>query len=217
MKKILIMLVLISLAASAQVRRHSKLGLKVSRTATGHSVSLSGCSDTTPGVSFNFYRGTSAGGENTTALNASPLATCSYIDTTVTALNTYFYVAKAFLSTASPQLSGPSNEVTAAIPADPQPAAPTGLTVGTVALNKVPLKWKAPVKQLGVDVNSYNIMRCYEATCPGPPKVGETIETMYLDTCTYPKVCYYEITANDTAYGKNVITKSSNIVEAKIN
>ena len=56
--------------------------------AFAHSVSLT-CSDATPGVTFNFYRGTTPGGESSTPINSSPVATCAYTDTTVVGLQTY--------------------------------------------------------------------------------------------------------------------------------
>jgi hypothetical protein len=148
-------------------------------TATAHSVTLGGCTDTAAGVQFNFYKGTASGGESATALNASPLATCSYTDTAVTALQTYWYVAKAYLSTASPSLSGPSNEVSATIPADAQPPAPTGLTVETVTENRVPLKW-TPVNLQGI---SYDVFRGVEPKLPDPKQLASGLTAAsYVDT-----------------------------------
>ena len=61
---------------------------------------------------YNVYRGTTAGGESTTPLNASPLSasTTSYQDTTVQPGNTYFYTVQAV---SGPAFNGRSNEASA--------------------------------------------------------------------------------------------------------
>ena len=63
------------------------------------SVTLSWTSSVTPGTSVNVYRGTATGGPYT-LLTATPLAvgTVTYVDTTVTPGNTYFYVVTALLN-----------------------------------------------------------------------------------------------------------------------
>ena len=73
-----------------------------------------------PTLAYNIYRGTTAGGESATPLNASPIdagcsstTTCVYVDTTVSAGATYYYTAKATLNGG---LSAASNEVSAQIP-----------------------------------------------------------------------------------------------------
>src|SRR5580692_1766072 len=104
-------------------------------------------------------------------------------------------VAKAYLSTATPPgLSGPSNEVSGTTPADAAPAAPTGLSVGTISENKIPLQWNAPQKQPGYDVVAYQIMRGTQPTLPSPALIGIVPEwtLAYTDTgCN--KTCYYEV------------------------
>jgi fibronectin type 3 domain-containing protein len=102
--------------------------------SNAHSVSLTCTASTSTGVTgYNFYRGTSPGGESSTALNSTPVSTCSYTDTTVAAATTYYYVAKAYCPTCSPTLSAASNEATANVPADAQPNPPANLTVTTVS------------------------------------------------------------------------------------
>jgi fibronectin type 3 domain-containing protein len=64
-------------------------------------------------VGFNLYRGAQAGGPYT-KMNSSELATASYTDSSVTAGQTYYYVATDVNS--SGQESTYSNQVTAAIP-----------------------------------------------------------------------------------------------------
>jgi hypothetical protein len=78
-----------------------------------HSVLLEGCESTTPGVQYNFYRGTEPHQESTTPLNITPLSTCSYRDLTVENGDTYYYTAKAILLG---QLSDASDEVIVVIP-----------------------------------------------------------------------------------------------------
>jgi hypothetical protein len=204
----------------AQQCTPSLLVAAISEGATGgHSVTLS-CSDTTLGVSFNFYKASTSGGESAAALNASPLASCSYTDTAVTALQTYYYTAKAYLATASPSLSNPSNEVQAVIPADSQPAAPV-LNAPTVAGNQVDLNWTI-AQQAGVTVNSTAVFRCTNLGCPAPPKIATVTypALSYVDTppCSSRKPCtwHWETKANDLVNGKKVTTGPSNIVTATV-
>jgi hypothetical protein len=98
--------------------------------ATPHSVALSCTAPSGNVTGYNFYRGTTSGGENYSApINgASLVPTCSYTDLNVTALATYFYTVKASCLTCTIVLSNPSNEFQATIPADPQISPPTGLT-----------------------------------------------------------------------------------------
>jgi hypothetical protein len=60
-------------------------------------VSLAWTASTTTGAQYNILRGTTAGGESATPINATPLAagTTSYNDTTVIGGTTYFYAAVA--------------------------------------------------------------------------------------------------------------------------
>jgi len=185
-------------------------------TATPHSVTLGGCTDVTAGVSFNFYKGTTPGGESSTPLNASPSATCSYVDTAVTALSTYYYVARAYLATASQNLSGPSNEVTATIPADSQPQPPTGLTVGPISQNQVPLQWQAPVEPPGVVLDAYLVMRGGEKTLPSPTQIATTRATNYTDSNPLPGKHFYAVKTKVTVNGIVETCCRSNVAEAII-
>jgi hypothetical protein len=185
-------------------------------TGPPHSVTLGGCTDATPGVSFNFYRGTASGGENAIPLNAAPLANCNYVDSAVTPLQTYYYTAKAYLATANPNLSSPSNEVTATIPADSQPAAPTGLSVGPISNNRVPLQWNAPPVQAGVTVNGYTVWRGSKPTLPSPSKLATVTNLNYTDAKPLKGKHFYEVKAQDTVARKKVTTEPSNIVVAVV-
>ncbi|HZR63497.1 MAG TPA: FG-GAP-like repeat-containing protein [Terriglobales bacterium] len=88
-----------------------------------HSVTLTWGASTTPYVAYNVYRSNTSGAYNTTPL-ASVSAT-SYTDSTVQAGQIYFYVVKAVDATHPNNLSAPSNEAMAVIPASsgtaPQP------------------------------------------------------------------------------------------------
>jgi hypothetical protein len=221
MKNILLF-TLLSVMVNAQTTKPVLKATVNSAGVTGHSVTLSGCVSSTPNVQFNFYRGSAPGQESSTALNTvngvtTPLTTCNYVDTSVVGLQTYYYVAKAYLSTATQSLSGPSNEVEAVIPGDPQPAAPTGLTSGPISGNKVPLRWNAPAPQPGVTVDGYNVFGCSEDACPDPPKIAKTTVPNFVAVCTHAsKHCPYVVSANDTQNGKSVVTPKSNIYIANI-
>ena len=79
-----------------------------------HSVDLSWNASQSSGVvGYNIYRGTVSGGPYS-KVNSTPNADTTYTDPTVTAGQTYFYVAKA-VDTNDAE-SGPSNEVQAVIP-----------------------------------------------------------------------------------------------------
>jgi hypothetical protein len=112
-------------------RKAFNLSAAVANTASGHSVTLTWTASITSTVTgYNVYRGTTAGSESATPLNASPVQS-PYVDNTVAPLTTYFYVVKAFCPTCSPSLSIASNEPQANVPGDPQPAPPTGVTTAS--------------------------------------------------------------------------------------
>jgi beta-glucanase (GH16 family) len=59
---------------------------------------------------YNIYRGTSAGGESATPLNATPVTGTTYQDTTASPATTYYYVVRAVSAAGT---SGASNEASA--------------------------------------------------------------------------------------------------------
>jgi HYDIN/CFA65/VesB-like, Ig-like domain/Abnormal spindle-like microcephaly-assoc'd, ASPM-SPD-2-Hydin/Cep192 domain 4 len=84
------------------------------QTVTQHSIVLSWDASISSGVSgYNVYRATSSGGYNTTPLNASPVTTVSFTDSTVSSGSQYFYVVTAVDGN---QISADSNEVSVSIP-----------------------------------------------------------------------------------------------------
>lgn len=98
------------------------------------SVSAAGCSSTaTPACSFgyNVYKGTAAGQESVTPINAAVISGTTFVDGSIvlgaTPATYYYYVeAVETVGTVIAQ-SVPSNEVSATFPG--QPAAPTAATV----------------------------------------------------------------------------------------
>lgn len=194
----------------------------VGSSVQGPSVSLT-CTPPSTGVtpnSYNFYRSTTTGTGYVIVGNSS---TCAYTDTTVTFNTTYYYVATSVNTATCPSgsvcESADSNEASATVGQNPVPNPPTGLKVGTIVSNNVPLQWNAPIPQSGVVVNAYNVYRCTASTCPAPPKIAVVTETAYTDTSckttTKKPFCYYEVKATDTVNKKQVITGPSNIVSAK--
>lgn len=90
---------------------------QVKATATAHSVSLTWTDPTgqPTGSAINLYRGSAAGGESTTPVNGTPVAigVKAFMDSSVTANSTYFYIAKTCVGTVC---SAPSNEVSVTVP-----------------------------------------------------------------------------------------------------
>ena len=74
--------------------------------------------DTNPLIGYNVYRGTMAGGESGTPINATPvsvgcLTACTYQDNNVVAGQVYFYIVRATLNGVP---STASNEASSTIP-----------------------------------------------------------------------------------------------------
>ena len=76
-----------------------------------HTVTLSWKPSTSAVVGYNVYR---RGASGVIRLNFAPVSATSYVDSTVSAGQTYFYVTKA-VSAKGPE-SAPSNEVRADVP-----------------------------------------------------------------------------------------------------
>jgi hypothetical protein len=82
---------------------------------TSHTVSLSwNPSSSSSVVGYNVYRGTSSGGPYSVRLTSSPLSDTSFVDSTVQASSTYYYVATAVDSDSGE--SANSNQAKAVIP-----------------------------------------------------------------------------------------------------
>ena len=63
-----------------------------------HAANLSWTASTTPNVTYNVYRAAASTGPFTTPLNSSPITGTTYVDTTVQAGQTYYYVVTAVAS-----------------------------------------------------------------------------------------------------------------------
>ena len=79
-----------------------------------HTATLSWTASSSPNVTYNVYRGTTSGGPYATKVNSAPITGLSYVDTTVQAGQTYYYVATAVNSDALE--SAYSNQAPATIP-----------------------------------------------------------------------------------------------------
>jgi cellulose 1,4-beta-cellobiosidase len=91
--------------------------------ATQHSVTLTWTASTSPNVTYTVYRATAQAGPFTAI--GTGIAGVTFVDTTATPGTTYYYEIDAVDSTSMAD-SGPSNEVNAKEPINPNP--PTALT-----------------------------------------------------------------------------------------
>ena len=67
-------------------------------------------------MGYNVYRGSSSEGESSTPLNASPINGTTYVDESVVAGTTYYYVVTAVASNG--EQSAASGETEATVPAN---------------------------------------------------------------------------------------------------
>ena len=110
---------------SASGSRSASLAFADNASGSPQSVSLSGTgthdvmlswSDTGSGIlGYNVYRGTTSGGESSTPLNSTPVASATFTDESVQAGQTYYYYVTAVSSTGDTQ-SPVSNEASATVP-----------------------------------------------------------------------------------------------------
>ena len=112
MKKLLAVLALIVASAGMAQAQHSA-------TLTWGASTPGTCAGT-PTLAYNVFRGTTAGGEGTTPLNATPLTVLTFSDTTVVMGTTYFYKVQGVETCGTFVLtSAMSNEVSAVFPGNP--------------------------------------------------------------------------------------------------
>ena len=133
---------------------------------------------------YQIFRGTTPGGESSTAL-ASVTGT-TYTDTTTTPGVAYYYTVKAISPLAT---SVASNEATAtATPLPPGP--PTDLTA-TPGIAQIALAWTAPTDPGNPALTGYQIFR---GTTPGGESstaLASVTGTTYTDTTVTPGVAYF--------------------------
>lgn len=98
--------------------------------ASNHQVTLNWDPSSVPNLSYYVFRGPTAGGELSQSITPTPVAlncnsrtACTWVDTAVSAGQTYYYTVEAYNGTT---LSGPSNETIAVVPVNPA----TDLTIG---------------------------------------------------------------------------------------
>jgi fibronectin type 3 domain-containing protein/lysophospholipase L1-like esterase len=141
----------------------------------------------TGATSYNIYRGTTAGGESTTAI-ATGVTTASYTDSGLTNGTTYYYKVSAVNSSGT---SGYSNEASATPSAGSPPPAPTGLgaTAGNALVN---LSWTA-----SAGATSYNVYRGTTAAGESTTAIATGITTTsYSNTgLTNGTTYYYKVAA----------------------
>ena len=140
--------------------------------------------------SYSIFRGTTAGGESTTAI-ATGVTTTSYTNTGLTNGTKYYYEIKAVNSAGS---SAYSNEASATPVAPTVPAAPTGLTA-TAGNTQVALSWAA-----SSGATSYSVFRGTTAGGESTTAVATGITTTsYTNTgLTNGTTYYYKVTAVNT-------------------
>jgi fibronectin type 3 domain-containing protein len=135
-------------------------------------------------TSYNVYRGTSAGGEGSTAI-ATGVTGTSFVNTGLTNGTAYYYKVAAVSGGGT---SAMSNEASAT-PLPPTPSAPTGLAA-SAADTKVTLSWTA-----SSGATSYNV---YRGTTAGgesttPVASNLTAGTTYTDTGLTDGTAYYYV------------------------
>ena len=73
-----------------------------------HAANLSWTASSTPDATYNVYRAAASTGPFTTPLNSSPITGITYVDTTVQAGQTYYYVVTAVANGTESAFSSPS-------------------------------------------------------------------------------------------------------------
>ena len=178
-------------------------GLGATGGAKQVSLSWTGSSGAT---SYNLYRGTTAGGESTTAVKTGITGT-TYTDPGLADSTTYYYVVKAANSVGE---SGPSNEANATTsPPTPPPPPPTGLSA-TGGAKQISLSWTA-----AGGASSYNIYRATNAGGPYPTKVNASpvTGTTFNDTGLADSATFYYIVTSVGPGGES--TTNSNEAHAR--
>lgn len=185
-KKLLLIACAIIFVNSAVLAQAPKIRLSAT---SPHSVTLT-CS---PGAGvtpsgYNFFKGTKSGGESTTPVNSSPISTCNYVDTAVSAATQYFYTATEIVGGVS---SGPSAEVSGTVPVFSPGAASLVINGTTGAASWSPSPDGAA---------AYNV---YIGTSPGGESSTPANASLIDAGCTSTSTCTYQLaglTVGDTYY-----------------
>jgi hypothetical protein len=153
----------------------------------------------TGAAGYNIYRGTSAGGESPTPINASPVTSLNYTDTGLMPGGTYYYVVKAWNAGGSSASSGEASATTL-------PTAAAGLSASALSSSSISLSWTAATGATG-----YNIYRGTsaggESATPvnGVPVVGTT----FTDTGLAESTAYYYVVKAVNAGGSSAASNEA--------
>ena len=151
----------------------------LSAVAGAAQIALTWTAPTNPGnpalTGYQIFRGTTPGGESSTALTT--VTGTTYTDTTTTPGITYYYTVTAISPLAS---STASNEATAT--ANPLPPSPPRSMIATPGTAQITLAWTAPTNPGNPALTGYQIFR---GTTPGgesrhrrsPPSPGRPTPT----------------------------------------
>ena len=155
-------------------------------------------------TSYNVYRGTTAGGESTTAVATGQTGT-TYTNTGLTNGTTYYFKVKAVNSVGT---SGYSNEASAT-PVVAAPGAPSGLSA-TAGNTQATLNWTA-----GSGATSYNIYRGTTAGGESTTAIatGQT-GTSYTNTGLTNGTTYYYKVKSVNAGGTSAYSNEASVIPA---
>jgi glucose/arabinose dehydrogenase/fibronectin type 3 domain-containing protein len=158
-------------------------------------LSWSAATDAVGVVRYNLHRSTASGFTPSPSNRVAQPAGTSYADLGL-AGGTYFY--KVTAEDAAGNISLPSGEAQASVPADQPPSAPLGLTVST-SIGTASLLWNAASDDVGVV--RYNVHRSTVAGfTPSPAnRIAQPTVATYTDSGLLGGTYYYKVTAEDTA------------------
>ena len=178
-------------------------------TASGTTIGLS-WSAATGATSYNVYRGTSAGGEGTTAYETGVTGT-SFSDTGLSPGSTYYYFVTAVNGAGE---SGHSSETSATTVGSQVPTAPGNL-VATASGTTIGLSWSA-----ATGATSYNVYRGTSAGGEGTTAYETGVTgTSFSDTGLSPgSTYYYFVTAVNAAgeSGHSSETSATTVAASKL-
>jgi len=147
-------------------------------------------------VSYNIFRGTTSGGEGATPINASPVTTASYTDSSVVNGTTYYYTVQAVFTTAKSLVSSEVN-------CTPLAAIPDPAFTIKAGKSQLTLSWVAGAGDL-----TYNIFRGTTPGGEGATPINSTpLSTLtFTDTNVTSGVAYFYYII---AYNNNGKSKAS--------